>query len=308
MDHLKRSTKTTLLIMAAGLGSRYGGDKQVDRLGPDGGILLEYSVFDAICAGFDKFVFVIKEHHVPLFVPICEKLRLHGKEAVTVFQDFSSIPKLYEIPAERTKPFGTVHAMLCAKDAICEKFALINADDFYGREAYVELYSSLRALGEDEASLITYKLKNTISASGSVTRAECNVENSVLINIIERSEIARDAEGVIRDRERHALDDDLPVSMNMWGFSPKIFELANSEFVKFLTNIKDGDLRAEYVIPTFVADMINAQKLSVKCAQTSSEWFGVTHREDRDEVVKKLTDLHASGVYPDNLDYSKIDV
>ena len=290
-----------LLIMAAGLGSRYGGNKQVDRIGPDGEILMQYSVFDAIKAGFEKIVFVIKPELQQTVEDICKDFRGAGVEICFAYQDFSSIPKLYEIPADRIKPFGTVHAVLCAKEAINEPFAIINADDFYGADAFATMGKALKALKSPDGLMVAYDLENTVSKNGTVTRGVCQVSEGYLSGIAEVYDIGVEPDGKISDKTVGELDPKSPVSMNMWGFTPEIFALMQSSFEEFLLNIKKGDIKAEYVLPNFVGKKISDGDLKIKVLRTSSEWFGVTYKEDRPEVAARLLAMKQNGTYPEGL-------
>ena len=224
--------KTTLLIMAAGLGSRYGGNKQIDGIGPHGEILMQYSIYDAIQAGFNKLVFVIKPEHRSVVERFCKDIR--GVEIAFVYQDFSSIPAFYPIPEERVKPFGTVHAVLCAADAIHEPFAVLNADDFYGADAFRVMHDALVELREGEGAMVAYRLKNTVSRNGAVTRGVCSMEQGRLTKVTETYRITVDADGTIKDADSGLLDGDCPVSMNMWGFTPQIFDGMSKHFESFL--------------------------------------------------------------------------
>lgn len=290
--------KTTLLIMAAGLGSRYGGDKQVDGIGPHGEILMQYSIYDAVRAGFNKLVFVIKPQYRPIVEKLCENVSV---EVEYVYQDFDSIPSFYKIPEERVKPFGTVHAVLCANDVIKEPFAVINADDFYGAEAFEKIHTKLVSLGGAEGTMVAYRLKNTVSLNGTVTRGVCSVENGRLAGVKETYNIAVDKNGVISDDESGVLDGDLLVSMNIWGFHSTLFEDMKREFEEFLRGIKEGDIKAEYALPTMVDDLIKSGKLTIDVLDTDSVWFGVTYKEDKPYVTEQLKKLHDSGVYPEKL-------
>lgn len=291
----------TLLIMAAGLGSRYGGNKQVDRIGPDGEILMQYSVFDAIKAGFNKIVFVIKPEHQELLDNICKDFRAAGIEICFAYQDFSSIPKSYKIPEGRIKPFGTVHAVLCAKNYINEPFAIINADDFYGSDAFSTMYSALKSLNFPEGLMVAYDLQNTVSKNGTVTRGVCKAKDGYLHRISEVYDIGVDPDGKITDKEVGELDPKCPVSMNMWGFTPDIFDIMQSSFEDFLSNIEDGNIKAEYVLPNFVGKKIADSELKIKILHTSAEWFGVTYKEDRDAVANRLLTMKQNGTYPEKL-------
>ncbi len=291
--------KTTLLIMAAGLGSRYGGDKQVDGIGPHGEMLMQYSIYDAVNAGFDKLVFVIKPAYRALIDKLCENLK--GVEVACVYQDFDSIPAFYKVPADRVKPFGTVHAVLSASGVIDEPFAVINADDFYGRDAFKKMHERLLKLGRGEGAMVAYKLKNTVSLNGSVTRGICIVENGTLAGVKETYSIVVDNNGVISDAECGKLDADALVSMNMWGFYASAFEDMKEEFEAFLRTVPEGDIKAEYALPTMVDTLISDGRLCVHVLDTDAVWFGVTYREDRDYVAGELKKLHEKGVYPEKI-------
>ena len=291
--------KTTLLIMAAGLGSRYGGNKQIDGLGPHGEILMQYSIFDAIQAGFEKLVFVIKPEHQAVIERVCREIR--GVEIAYVYQEFSSIPSFYTIPQERVKPFGTVHAVLCAADVIREPFAVINADDFYGADAFRVMHDKLVELPEQEAAMVAYYLKNTVSRNGAVTRGICDVEQGCLTKVTETYSITVDGEGNIRDAECGALDAEALVSMNMWGFAPSVFAPMGELFERFLGGIAPGDIKAEYALPTFVDGMIRERGVTVRVLSTDAVWFGVTYQEDRPGVAAELARMHRDGSYPERL-------
>ncbi len=285
--------------MAAGLGSRYGGDKQVDGIGPNGEMLMQYSVYDAVKAGFNKLVFIIKPAYKEIIDNICG--RLSGVDVACVYQDFDSLPEFYRVPEERKKPFGTVHAVLCAREVINEPFAVINADDFYGRDAFEKLHRRLVTLKSGEAAMVAYRLKNTVSRNGSVTRGVCLTHDGALTGVRETYNITVDGSGNIRDEESGALDPEALVSMNMWGFSPTVFAPMFDRFCAFLGNIPNGDIKAEYALPTLVDDLISSGELTVDVLDTDSVWFGVTYREDRPCVASELVKLHDAGVYPSKL-------
>ncbi|MBE6549013.1 MAG: hypothetical protein E7670_01140 [Ruminococcaceae bacterium] len=291
--------KTTLLIMAAGLGSRYGGDKQIDGLGPNGEILMQYSIFDAIRAGFEKVVFVIKPNHREIIERVCSGIK--GVEIAFAYQEFDSIPDFYKIPAERVKPFGTVHAVLCARDVIAEPFAVINADDFYGSDAFFVMNKKLRELKEGEATMVSYRLKNTVSKNGAVTRGVCELSDGKLAGVRETYKITIDENDVIRDDECGILDPESLVSMNMWGFGADIFAKMEESFNEFLRAIPDGEIKAEYALPTMVDKMISDGELFVSVLSTDAVWFGVTYKEDRPCVVAELKAMHDNGTYPQRL-------
>ncbi len=285
--------------MAAGLGSRYGGDKQIDGIGPHGEMLMQYSIYDAIKAGFNKLVFVIKPQYQEIIERLCAEFK--GVEKEYVYQDFSSIPDFYKIPDERTKPFGTVHAVLCAGCVVKEPFAVINADDFYGADAFVKMHDRLVTLAEGEATMVAYRLKNTVSLNGAVTRGICCVVDGKLSGVKETYKITVDTEGNISDSDSGALDGEALVSMNMWGFRSSIFEAMSADFDSFLRSIPDGEIKAEYALPTMVDKMIGSGELTVDVLSTDAVWFGVTYREDRDYVAAELAKMHDGGVYPEKL-------
>ncbi len=297
---MKQAKKRALLVMAGGLGSRYGGNKQVDKIGPDGEILMQYSIYDAIMAGFTKIVFIIKEEHRALLESIAQGFSWSGTQFCFAVQDFSSLPAFYKIPEERIKPFGTVHAVLCAREAVSEPFAVINADDFYGAEAFCTMVQALDSLGQGEAAMVSYKLKNTLSKNGSVARGICQAEDGYLTEVREIYGITLSDNGeIVGDGER--LSPSLPVSMNMWGMSPEIFPLMDDCFCRFLRAIPDGEIKAEYILSHFIDDQIKSGALRVKVEATNAEWFGVTYREDRAAVAARLQKLKADGIYPEKL-------
>lgn len=291
--------KTTLLIMAAGLGSRYGGNKQVDRIGPHGEMLMQYSIHDAVRAGFSKLVFIIKPEYRELIEDVCKDLK--NVEIEYAYQDFSSIPEFYNIPAGRTKPFGTVHAVLCAKDVISEPFAVINADDFYGAEAYEVLCKQLKTLNDGEAAMVAYKLKNTVSKNGAVTRGICSVSDGFLSKVTETYKITVADSGEIIGDDGNALDGDCFVSMNMWGFLPSAFDTAQKGFENFLKSLAPDEIKGEYALPALVDNAIAVGDMKVRVLSSSAEWFGVTYKEDRQFVADKLAEMHNMGKYPEKI-------
>lgn len=291
--------KTTLVIMAAGLGSRYGGNKQVDGIGPSGEILMQYSIYDAIKAGFNKIVFIIKKEHQEIIEGFCKGIK--NADIKFAYQDYSSIPSFYKIPPQRTKPFGTLHAILCARDVINEPFAVINADDYYGRDAFKVMFDKLQELKEGEAAMVAYKVKNTVSENGAVSRGVCSIDNGLLTEVIETHGIAVDANGVITDGEGKRIERETPVSMNEWGFLPDIFDKGEKLFNDFLASLPEDEIKAEAAIPTAVDTMIKSNDIKVFALHTDSEWFGVTYKEDKPEVAAKLLALHKNGFYPEKL-------
>lgn len=296
----------TLLIMAAGMGSRYGGNKQVDGLGPNGEILMEYSIYDAIRAGFDKVVFVIKPGMKETLASICGDRIAKKVKVDYAFQDFSSVPSFYHIPEERTKPFGTVHAVLVARDYIDQPFAVINADDYYGVSAFSTIYEKLQTLApEGEATMVGYQLQNTVSKNGTVSRGVCHAVNGNLDKVVETLKIKLCENGEIRDigagEPGELLDPLAPVSMNFWGFTPWIFGKLEEYFATFLKGLAPDAIKAECLLPVFVDKLMHEGELTVPMLTTDAVWFGVTYREDKPFVQAELRKLHESGVYPASL-------
>ena len=304
--------KTTLVIMAAGLGSRYGGNKQTEGIGPNHEMLMEYSIFDAVRAGFSKFVFVIKPEMQSLIEALCGDLVKSCKdqdgnpvEIHYAIQDFSSVPAFYQIPQERTKPFGTVHAVLCAEKYISEPFAVVNADDYYGVDGFASMRKCLQDLKAGEACMVGYYLKNTVSENGTVTRGVCSQENGRLLKVTETFKIMPFADGTIRDTasnpEGVILDPDSLVSMNFWGFLPEIYACMEEYFDAFLRNIAPDDIKAECLLPIMVDDLMRQGALSVRVLSTGATWFGITYPQDKPYVHEELKKLHDQGVYPSSL-------
>ena len=305
--------KAALVIMAAGMGSRYGGNKQVDGLGPNGEILMEYSIYDAIRAGFNKVVFIIKPDMKELMEDLCGRRIAQMKandgssvEVAYAFQDFSSVPSWYKIPAERVKPFGTAHAVLCARDVVKEPFAVINADDYYGADAFPTIYNELCKLPEKgAATMVGYRVDKTVSENGTVTRGVCQTENGKLTKIVETFKIKLYPNGDIRDIENGEdsplIPPETPVSMNFWGFTPWIFEKLEQFFTDFLKNLAADNIKGEALLPTLVGELIDKNELTVSVLHSNARWFGVTYKEDKPAVQAELKKLHDAGVYPKTL-------
>lgn len=297
--------KPTLVILAAGIGSRYGGLKQLDTFTPYGDTIMDFSIFDAIRAGFGQIVFVIRKEIAQEFRAAFAK-KIAGKvEFEFVFQEVDSIPKQFQNHA-RTKPWGTAHAVLMAQNVIKENFAVINADDFYGREAFVEMAQYLKQVDVDSYafSMMSYLLKNTISEFGSVSRGICSVSQvGHLERIVEQTQIEQLGKYLVIEKEPNhykALDADTIVSMNFWGFTPKFFEIGEVLFEQFLSE-NSTNLKAEFFIPTVVSEVIHSGVGSIKVLQSEATWFGVTYPEDKETVMKKIEELVATNVYPKNL-------
>ena len=302
--------KVSLVIMAAGLGSRYGGSKQVDGIGPHHEILMEYSIYDALRAGFNKVVFIIKPEMEEMMRRLCgdyleRKTAKDGSpvEVAYVFQDFSSVPDFYTIPPERTKPFGTVHALLCAADAVHEPCCVINADDYYGIDAYQTIYDELVKLPADgRATMVGYLLKNTASLHGTVSRGICTVADGKLQSVREALKVQLYPDGTLKDlAEDRPLAPDTVVSMNFWGFAPSIFPALRAYFEDFLRHEAGDNIKAECLLPVMVDHQMQTGKLAVSVLHSADKWFGMTYHEDKDAVAAALKARHDAGVYPPTL-------
>lgn len=298
--------KPTLVVLAAGMGSRYGGVKQMDGFGPNNQWLLEYSVFDAINAGFGKIVFILRDAIVNDFKEYFEERLPKDVEREYVLQELHNLPEGFSVPDERVKPWGTGHAVLVTKNVVNEPFAVINADDFYGPEAFSQLVNFLSDVDPNayEFGMVGYQLKNTLSENGSVSRGVCHVANDgTLIEVDEHTKIERNNEGVIvntGEGKHSELEEDTIVSMNCWAFSPKLFEQLGSQFSSFLSE-KGNELKSEFYIPFAVQDMKDAGLATIKVMTSDDNWFGVTYAEDANDVKEELAEMHEVGIYPDNL-------
>jgi NDP-sugar pyrophosphorylase family protein len=274
----------TLVILAAGMASRYGSQKQTQSFGPSGETIMEYSIYDAIRAGFKKVVFIIREDFAESFKAVFEP-KLNGKiETGYVFQKLDSFTGGRQIPSERTKPWGTAHAVLCCKDAVKENFAVINADDFYGSDAFQKAYDFLTSECNDSTyCIVGYELKRTLSDNGSVSRGVCEVDNSNnLVSIAERTKIYRNEEGKITYEDaggKHEVSEDSKVSMNFWGFAPNVFDIIEKQFHEFLDK-SINDPKSEFFIPIVADEFIRSGQGVIKVIPTTSNWFGVTYKED----------------------------
>ncbi|MBP3851913.1 MAG: nucleotidyltransferase [Erysipelotrichaceae bacterium] len=303
---------TALLIMAAGIGSRFGGGiKQLQALGPNGEIIMDYSIHDAIEAGFNKIVFVIRKDIEKDFREIIgdriEKMCAdHNVEVAYGFQALENIPEGYSVPEGRAKPWGTGQAVLAAKDVINEPFVVINADDYYGKEAFVKLHEYLvQEHGENEFCMAGFILKNTLSDNGGVTRGVCQVdENGNLTDVIETSDIMKTVEnGVVgASVDGKAIDANSYVSMNFWGLMPGFMKTLEEGFKEFFEKtVPANPLKAEYLIPIFIGDLLKENKVSVKVLDTQDSWFGVTYKEDKEYVINSIQQLIKDGVYKEDL-------
>jgi len=298
--------KPTLFVLAAGMGSRYGGLKQLDGLGPNGETIMDYSIYDAIKAGFGKIVFVIRPSFESDFKEIVVKKFKDLIEVKTVFQEINKVPEGFKYNPEREKPWGTNHAVLMGKEAINEPFAVINADDFYGQESFEILANFLKSVEgkKNEYCMVGYRVGNTLSESGAVSRGVCVVdEKGYLQNVVERTHIEEKGGTIYYQNENGdevSLHPDTPVSMNMWGFTPDYFDYSLEFFKSFL--LENGDkLKSEFYIPSVVNNLIVEGRAACKVLDTPSKWFGVTYAEDRPQVVLKINELIRKGKYPEKL-------
>lgn len=302
-------SKVTLVVMAAGIGSRFGGGiKQLEAVGPNGEIIMDYSIHDALEAGFNKVVFVIRKDLEKDFKEIIGRRMEKLVEVEYAYQELNDIPERFQKKTEgRKKPWGTGQAILCCKDVVDEPFLVINADDYYGKEAYTEAYAYLTGRKDDnayEACMVGFVLKNTLSDNGGVTRGVCKVdEHRMLSEIIETSNIVKTAEGAAVQTEDGAvpIDVESEVSMNMWGLSPKFFEVLDKGFDEFLEKLDPENLKGEYLLPTIIGDLLKEGKMKVEVRKSHDEWFGVTYKEDKPDVVASIQKLIKDGVYPEKL-------
>ena len=295
--------------MAAGIGSRFGGGiKQLEAVGPNGEIIMDYSIHDALEAGFNKVVFVIRKDLEKDFKEIIGRRMEKLVEVEYAYQELNDIPERFLKKTEgRMKPWGTGQAILCCKDVVEEPFLVINADDYYGKEAYREAYAYLTGRKDDnayEACMVGFVLKNTLSDNGGVTRGVCKVdEHRMLSEIVETSNIVKTAEGAAVQTENGLvpIDVESEVSMNMWGLSPKFFDVLNKGFDEFLEKLDPENLKGEYLLPTIIGDLLKEGKMKVEVRKSHDEWFGVTYKEDKPDVVAAIQKLIADGVYPEKL-------
>ena len=302
-------SRAALVIMAAGIGSRFGGGiKQLAPVGPNGEIIMDYSIYDAMEAGFDKVVFVIRKDLEKDFREVIGSRIEKQVETAYVYQEIEDIPERFrEKFAGRTKPWGTGQAILCCRDAVKEPFLVINADDYYGKSAYREAFAYLTSVpadGQAQGCMVSFVLRNTLSDNGGVTRGICRIDpEGMLEDIIETHNIEKDGDrAVVRgDGEEKELDPDSPVSMNMWGLAPGFFRILETGFEQFLEQTPAGDMKAEYLLPTIIGGLLRDGGMSVKALKSEDKWFGVTYREDRESVMDSVRALVDGGLYPSPL-------
>ena len=295
-----------MLVLAAGMGSRYGGLKQIDPVGPGGETLLDYSVYDAVRAGFDRVVFIVRGDMESDFRDAAGR-RIERRIAVEYCrQELEMVPGWFSIPPERRKPWGTGHAVLAARDAIVGNFAAVNADDFYGAGSYRKLAGHLQQAADcrqGDYGMVGFRLRETLSDHGTVARGVCRSRQGLLEQVVELTRIARTGDGAVHsdpEGQAHNLSGDELVSMNMWGFTPSIFDHLERAFARFLRE-RGGEDGAEFMIPTLVNDLVAAGQARVRVLRSSDSWFGVTYREDRDRVTSQIRKLVSGGAYPGRL-------
>lgn len=297
-------SRAALVIMAAGIGSRFGGGiKQLEPVGPNGEIIMDYSIRDAVEAGFDKVVFVIRKDLEKDFKEVIGE-RIEKQIPVEyAFQELDDIPQEFQEKFQgRTKPWGTGQAILACRGKVTEPFLVINADDFYGKEAYVEAYQYLKekreVSGKEPICMVGFVLKNTLSENGGVTRGVCEVdENGHLTNIVETHNIIRKGEKAEAEDGAKELELDVPVSMNMWGLQPEFLDILEKGFHEFLETTKADDLKAEYLLPTIIGGLLKEGRAEVTVLNSKDKWFGVTYKEDKESVVNAIKELIEKGIY-----------
>ncbi|BBF44813.1 glutamate synthase [NADPH] large chain [Lachnospiraceae bacterium KM106-2] len=298
-------SKCSLVIMAAGLGSRYGGIKQLEAVGANGEIIMDYSIYAAKKAGFDKVVFIIRRDIEKDFKEVIGNRISKQIQVEYVYQDMNQLPDGYQVPEGRVKPWGTGHAVLCCKEVVREPFLVINADDYYGVEGFQKVYDYLTQPEKDNEKyhfcMVGFQLGNTLSENGSVSRGVCKVdEEEQLVDILETTGIMKQDGRLVSDLD-NPLTMETPVSMNMWGFSPVMLEELEKSFPEFLDSIEEGNLKKEYFLPSVVNQLIKDGKADVKVLTSKDKWFGVTYKEDKEFVVDSIKQLIKNGVYPEKL-------
>jgi UTP-glucose-1-phosphate uridylyltransferase len=287
-----------LLVMAAGMGSRYGGLKQLDQVGPNGETIIDYSVYDAIKAGFTKVVFIIRKDFEDQFKSQVSSKYSKRIDVEFAFQEVSNLPGGFTSPDGREKPWGTGHAILSAKELIREPFVVINGDDFYGRESF-NVIADYYITGGNQFSMVAFRLDRTLSSHGAVTRGVCSTEQEKLSSVIETEDI-EEKDNIILSNRDILFDGSEPVSMNMWGFTPSLFTYLSKGLVDFL-NAEGNELKSEYLIPSVINDLIQNKLEDVHVLRSNASWFGVTYKDDKPVVKRKINELINSGIYPSHL-------
>ena len=296
----------TLVIMAAGMGSRFGGLKQIEPINNNGEFIIDYSIYDAIKAGFKKVVFIIKEENYKIFKETIGKRIEKQIEVEYVFQSLNNLPEGFKVPEERVKPLGTAHAILCAKDVVNEPFLVINSDDFYGREAFEIASKFLKNTlnnGKLQAAMVGYKLINTVTENGSVKRGVCKEKNGKLVELVE-SKIEKENDKYmaypLENKSSFEVEKDSLVSMNMFAFPKEIFKYLEEGFIEFLKE-NSNNLTSEFLIPSYVFELIDKNIMEVSVLETNAKWLGITYKEDKENVVDEIKKLHDNKIYDEKL-------
>jgi NDP-sugar pyrophosphorylase family protein len=296
----------SLVILAAGMGSRYGGLKQIDTVGNNGESIIDFSIYDAIQAGFKKVYLIIRKEHEASFNEALVNDVRRFVEVEYVFQEKHDLPEGFSCPEGREKPWGTTHALWACRKQVTEAFMICNADDYYGKDAFKTMYDFLsHEVTDTQYAMVGYRLNNTLSDSGSVSRGVCEVENGFLKAVVERKEIKRASQEVVVSDDGinwSPIDEKRLVSMNFWGFTPKVFDLAERQFVAFLKReLEKNPLKCEHVIPTMIGETLNEGLYTIEALPSENTWFGVTYQEDKAYVVKQFIDFKDKGEYPFDL-------
>ena len=287
-----------LLVMAAGMGSRYGGLKQLDQVGPNGETIIDYSVYDAIKAGFTKVVFIIRKDFEDQFKSQITEKYSEKIDIAFAFQNLDDLPDSFLCPDGREKPWGTGHAILSAKELIDDPFVVINGDDFYGQESFnviADYYNN----GGNQFSMVAFRLDKTLSSHGAVTRGVCDIKSKKLISVIETEDIEKKEKKILSNRDITFKGSE-PVSMNMWGFLPSLFNYLSKGFIEFL-NAEGNELKSEYLIPSVINNLIQNKLEEIHVLRSNASWFGVTYKQDKPEVKRKINELINSEIYPSHL-------
>ena len=296
-----------LVIMAAGMGSRYGGLKQIDKVDDYGHIIIDFSIYDAIKAGFKEVTFIIKKEIEREFREVMDA-HLEGKDIKVkyVYQEIDKLPDGYSVPDGRRKPWGTAHALLCCLGTVDAPFAVINADDYYGAHAFEKIYNFLKNTNDDgkyHYAMVGYRIKNTVTEQGTVSRGVCELDNGMLTSVTERTKIGIRGDEIYytEDDTDYSLDPETLVSMNLWGFTPSYLEECRARFPKFLDeNLTKNPEKCEFFLPSVVSELITEGKADVRVLDNEDKWYGVTYKEDKVDVVNAFRELTAKGVYPEN--------
>ncbi len=296
----------SLVILAAGMGSRYGGLKQIDTVGNNGESIIDFSIYDAIQAGFKKVYLIIRKEHETAFRKALVNQVSRFVEVEFIYQDLNELPQGFSAPEGREKPWGTTHALWVCRHQVKEPFMICNADDYYGKDAFKKMFDFLtHEIKDDVYCMVAYRLAKTLSDSGTVSRGVCEVKDQLLVNVLEHAKIKRDGQRILSGSDEQGwndLDQNALVSMNFWGFTPKIFDLAEKQFIGYLNRaLADNPMKCEHVIPTMIGETLKDKTYTIKVMPSENEWFGVTYHEDKPFVVEQFLKYKAEGLYPFDL-------